>query len=277
MGLFKGVAVCAAFLVTAGCQGFPFDMGIMDRADSVRPDMTSYFAQRIQDGRRHLHAQRPGAAITAFRQASYHPDFAGDAYNGMAIAYDRLGRYDLAERFFMQAVEVSPADERYARNAARFGNTMLARREVNEAVRLAQGETEDTQTSKVNSQLEDIASALDADIGPTPQDRMTRSSIREVHIASREDWTKRAMADQAPRPAVMHIEGRQAADTRLAATAPQYPVTMKLASIPFAQADASSQSRFANANGNANIRVTGQLILREQRTYPISVSLAPAS
>ncbi len=83
-------------------------------------DMTEYFELRLAAGRAHLKAGRPTQAVTAFRQASYDPRFAGEAYNGMAIAYAQIGRDDLASALFAKAVAANPNDERFARNLARL-------------------------------------------------------------------------------------------------------------------------------------------------------------
>ncbi|MEP6867712.1 MAG: hypothetical protein ABJA20_04285 [Novosphingobium sp.] len=48
----------------------------------------------------------------------------------MGVAYARLGRYDLAERFFAQAMSVDPENVRYAENMVRLKrSTELAMRD----------------------------------------------------------------------------------------------------------------------------------------------------
>lgn len=101
-----------------GCQAiFGSDQAEADLQDL---DMSGYFDQRLAMGKAHLDAGRPTKAIVAFRQASYDPRVAGEAYNGMAIAYDQLGRADLAARYFEAAVAAAPEDARFARNLARL-------------------------------------------------------------------------------------------------------------------------------------------------------------
>lgn len=116
------IATIAGLVLVAtsltGCQSI-FHSGTAS-ADLRSVDMSDYFAQRLAAGKANLAAGRPAKAIEAFRQASYHPAYAGEAYNGMAIGYDLIGRADLAARFFAEAVEAAPGDERFARNLAKL-------------------------------------------------------------------------------------------------------------------------------------------------------------
>ncbi|KLI64405.1 tetratricopeptide repeat protein [Aurantiacibacter marinus] len=281
MNKIQGSMLCCAIVALSGCQSFPMHFGMQDRAEASVPDMSSYFAQRLNDGRRHLSAQRPGAAVDAFRQASYHPDFAGEAYNGMAIAFDQMGRYDLAERFFAQAMEAAPEDERFARNAARFDTTMLARTRTEVPVQFANksatpAATEITAT--LSAIAEELDAELDAELGAMPEERMQRVSTREVRIASREDWTSRAQVSAAARPAVMHIgSGRSLAERGPAAEEAQYPVRIALTAVPIARQSNTAEtasSRFVGSNGDAvRVRVSGNLIARDRPIYPISLAL----
>lgn len=69
-------------------------------------------------GRAHLAAQRNGLAIEAFNRALVFGGPAAPALNGLGVAYARLGRADLAYRFFTQASKADPANPLYARNLA---------------------------------------------------------------------------------------------------------------------------------------------------------------
>jgi hypothetical protein len=58
-------------------------------------------------------------ALEAFRrEAREHPDSA-EGYNGIAAAYDMIGRYDLSERYYQMALAHAPMDGRIYRNMAR--------------------------------------------------------------------------------------------------------------------------------------------------------------
>lgn len=103
------------------------------RLSSADLDMADYFADRIAMGRALMDRQRYGAALVAFRQARYHPDYAGDAYNGMAVAYAKLGRADLAERFFLEASRVDPGNPRYMANLTHLRDDMTEMAAVEQA------------------------------------------------------------------------------------------------------------------------------------------------
>ncbi len=87
--------------------------------------MGDYFASRLETGRMHLKQGNLTKAIEAFRQASYDPETAPEAFNGMAVAYSQLGRNDVARDLFMRAIEKDPVDQRYWRNLARVDEQIM--------------------------------------------------------------------------------------------------------------------------------------------------------
>ncbi|HEX2793964.1 MAG TPA: tetratricopeptide repeat protein [Croceicoccus sp.] len=111
-----GLVLAATSL--SGCQAFGGSREASLSAQDL--DMSEYFERRLATGRAELKAGRPTQAVVAFRQASYDPRYAGEAYNGMAIAYAQIGREDLAASLFARAVAAAPEDERFARNLARL-------------------------------------------------------------------------------------------------------------------------------------------------------------
>lgn len=111
--------IVAASLALSGCQAI-FGPSLASRSEVQNVDMGDYFEGRLAIGRLYLEKGLTTQAITAFRQASYDPRFAGEAFNGMAVAYDQLGRSDLAHRYFAMAVEAAPQDDRFSRNLARL-------------------------------------------------------------------------------------------------------------------------------------------------------------
>lgn len=74
-------------------------------------------------GRTHLLAQRNGLAIEAFNRAIAQGEPAAPALNGLGVAYSRLGRTDVAYRFFSQAVRAEPENPVFARNLVRLTNS----------------------------------------------------------------------------------------------------------------------------------------------------------
>ncbi len=124
----RKIATLAGLVLAAtslsGCQAFGGGGNAALTAQDF--DMSDYFERRIATGRAELKAGRPTLAIVAFRQASYDPRYAGEAYNGMAIGYTQIGREDLAASLFAKAVTAAPGDERFARNLARLeGNGVI--------------------------------------------------------------------------------------------------------------------------------------------------------
>jgi hypothetical protein len=78
----------------------------------------------IEEGRGHLAAGNPGLAIEAFQRALATGESVGPAANGIGVAYARIGRADLARRYFHQAIAVSPQDSAYLANLDRLESTL---------------------------------------------------------------------------------------------------------------------------------------------------------
>src|SRR3546814_7754482 len=74
--------------------------------------------------------------------AALNPDAAPEAYNGLGVAYARLGRADLAERYFKMALSMEGTNPRFAANLERFYNSPLA----NSSRALAMRAKEDEET-----------------------------------------------------------------------------------------------------------------------------------
>lgn len=85
---------------------------------------------RFEEGRAALDNGHYAAAIVAYSEARSEPDLLAPSLNGMAVAYSRLGRLDLAGRYFAQAVAADPDDERFRNNLA-----LLRRQEMEEMAR----------------------------------------------------------------------------------------------------------------------------------------------
>ena len=58
-------------------------------------------------------------AVDAYRKAIRHNPGNASAYNGLAIAYDQLGRHDLSRRYYELALAYAPREGKYYRNLAR--------------------------------------------------------------------------------------------------------------------------------------------------------------
>ena len=74
----------------------------------------------LDEGKQALRQGAAASAIVSFRIASLAPVTAADAHNGLAIAYTMLGRGDLAEELFQQAIRENPEEAKYGANLARY-------------------------------------------------------------------------------------------------------------------------------------------------------------
>lgn len=81
-------------------------------------EQKDYGAAQLAEGRKALDRGDDLAAITAFSNVQRIPQFAAEAHNGMAIGYARVGRPDLAERYFRQAIIEAPGEPRFLNNLA---------------------------------------------------------------------------------------------------------------------------------------------------------------
>jgi len=98
-------------------------------------------------GRRALDNGNSGLAIEAFRQAMASGEEPAPAFNGLGVAYARIGRVDLAQRYFEQATALVPNEPRYQANLARLiASPLFARRHDGDRAEalLAAAQTEQT-------------------------------------------------------------------------------------------------------------------------------------
>ena len=77
-------------------------------------------ASATDTGRSQLADGQVGLAVESFQRALASGEPIAPAANGMGVAYARLGRFDLAQRFFEQAMATDPSEARYADNLARL-------------------------------------------------------------------------------------------------------------------------------------------------------------
>lgn len=182
------LVVGAMAAAVAGCQSSPWNGRFMAHADSAKSQRGAGLgAQQLEEGRQHLKDGNISRAVALFQLARMDRDTAAEANNGLAVAYAKLGRPDLAERYFRVAITLEPGDTRYVANLLRLqGHVMMARQEV-AATRLATAE---------------LPAAAPAEPARTRQ-------ADPVHRVSQGEFRIRTVApDSAPS---MRVEYRQAA------------------------------------------------------------------
>jgi tetratricopeptide (TPR) repeat protein len=229
---FIALMLASGSTMLGGCQVFHSAFAAKPAGPKTASvDLSSYFAERLETGRRDLQANRPAQAITAFRQASYDPASAGSAFNGMAIAYSQMGRDDLARRYFTAAMQADPNDGRFARNLARLDQGVPS---VVPERAFAQIDPEGAEA------IAPVAAAIPETSRRTHREPaalgLTRVSPREVTLPSRESGSAaRPTEIRAPAraEATATAFGRVTVDGRsLRNPRSDYPVRLALTDVP---------------------------------------------
>ena len=186
------IATCVAAAVTlSGCQSFVSALGFGPRDHERRAEATTpvFGNSELERGRAALKAGYPGNAIAQFRLAALNEKAAPDAFNGMAVAYAKLGRADLAERYFKMAVSLDSANPKFAANLQRFyesplGNSSraLAMREKEAEAQLAA--VADAASAQGLLAAQDTSERRGAVTIERPAVQMTRTSGRELLLST---------------------------------------------------------------------------------------------
>lgn len=110
--------VLASAVLLSGCQ-FLGNLNLGHRGGQARTTqaMANFYTDK---GRELLRSGRPGEAIEAFNLALATGEAPAPAYNGLGVAYSRIGRPDLSYRFFKKATMSDPASAVYANNLDRL-------------------------------------------------------------------------------------------------------------------------------------------------------------
>ena len=118
--LLHKLLVCSCFAALGGCQ-FLGNLHLTHRGPAAHSADTRLAAMpgaALQTGRDHLRAGRIGLAIDAYNLALASGEDPAAAYNGLGVAYARLGRSDAAYHFFRKAVMSDPLNAVYSHNLA---------------------------------------------------------------------------------------------------------------------------------------------------------------
>ena len=180
------VAGMLAATLLGGCQSIfghhaKLDIRPLDAASSPEAG-----AIALEEGKQFLRSGAVGSAIVALQKAATDRATAPDAHNGLAVAYALLGRGDLAERFFQQAMVENPSEAKYSANLAKFYQSREAAlaREVRVSAP-AFVAAPDTELAVVAEQFDKVIQAGPGAIrvsAATRENAITRVSQNEVTI-----------------------------------------------------------------------------------------------
>lgn len=189
----KCLSMAALTIATAsslgGCQAiFGGHQAANSTSDlrEVLPD--DYGNLQLAAGRKALDEGRTSDAIDAFMVARLYEPNAAAAYNGLGVAYSRIGRADLAERFFRTAIAHAPDDTRYRANLATFYSRNNMIRSVDQTPMLAADTAERPAETRPVERTASIAPpSATVHIGVAPEaavaaNRLQRISAHEVMI-----------------------------------------------------------------------------------------------
>ena len=130
---YRASLMLTVLSVPLGACSSLFGIHMADRAS--RPMPTSQVSSvalatptvtKTMLGRQQLADGQVGAAIETFQAALASGEDRAPAVNGLGVAYARLGRSDLALRYFQEATTIAPADQRYANNLALLLNSQTS-------------------------------------------------------------------------------------------------------------------------------------------------------
>ena len=164
-------AQTAPVLGTVTPKAMPVQSGASSKGSLQAPAFST------QAGRQQLAQGQTGLAIESFRKALANAEPRAPALNGLAVAYSRLGRFDLAQRFFHEAIAADPQDVRYSENLARLMRSpVFAMRRDGDIARAAEAQQQ--------ADAAETAVALAAANSAPKRGRLNRVSKHEFHIAS---------------------------------------------------------------------------------------------
>ena len=135
IGLAAPLGACSSFLgIHLSHRAAPAEPVQAAAAPAPAVQVVAQAESATALGRKQLADGQTGLAIESFQKALAAGEPIAPAVNGLGVAYARLGRLDLAQRYFQQAAASDPADSRYADNLVRVTRS-LADRDVAQLAR----------------------------------------------------------------------------------------------------------------------------------------------
>ncbi len=216
------------------------------QVDSASSTEMAQVNPALDQGRQLLKAGRIAQAIDLLRVAQRDPSSMAEASNGLGVAYAKLGRHDLADRYFKMALALEPTDTRFAANVLRLErdfNLNMKRQEA--AARLAKKADEEREARLARAAVRQggIERVSRGQVAIRTHSTTTNGAPRTEVFAMNSSASE---AEEAARPDVQVEVGVQ---TESEETAKGYPVT-----VDFSR-NLSSRSNGAENQGQYPVRV----------------------
>ncbi len=284
------IALCtAAAFSLSGCQSFVSALGFGPKDSEPRraEASTSVFGQdELELGRKALKAGYPANSIKLFRLAALDENVAPDAFNGLGVAYAKLGRADLAERYFKMAVSLDGSNPKYAANLQRFYNSplgnshrALAMRESEAEEQLAAIEKSAEQQGLLGTPAQTQASERRGSLTlERPPVRLSRTSGREIRLSTGATAAGRgfslpavAVRNPAKTPVVVETESEETEEVSVEEPEAKssQPKQISMAGVPSSNASYPVRISISKPQG-------GKSATAKRANYPLRVALAPS-
>jgi tetratricopeptide (TPR) repeat protein len=255
MSAFKRFACAAALLPLMACASAEFRPRAIANAFEMRGDADAALAQ----ARFNFDAGNYALAISGFRNALRREPANAEAYIGLSQSYDRLGRFDLAQRYYQEGLALSPDDPNLRRSyaAALRARNMEAQARAIEESRQARAEnaepTPSMASASITIELPDLPVEPPALPASEPVPRLERLSRGEVALVTVER----------PAAPVRHAPAR-AAEAASAQRLPARLVRGERQQLVFDFAPAPAAAPPSPRQANADIRVLNAVGRRGQ-------------
>lgn len=218
MSAFRLTSLVVSAGLLAGCQSFALTSWMFKKgpdAQHATPRLAGDTSGALAEGAVYLKAGQLSAAVASYRIALLDDASRAEANNGLAVAYARMGREDLADRYFRAAMATDPENPRFAANLLRLQRQVdLAR---NRDLYTGVGATAD---------IPGMQMATPDPVSTSLQNGMVEHVSRgEVHLHTRMDGR------QAPRMIVVAPDGTPrppSAEPRSGPAPQEYPIRIGL-------------------------------------------------
>lgn len=169
--------IIAGAAMLSGCQSFFLTSWMFKggRSAGARGEaLAANGAGALEDGRAFLREGNLSAAVASFSIAQLDRSTQADATNGLAVAYAKLGRLDLAERYFRAAIATAPDNPTFVANLLRLQQEVMLAKQTTGPEAVAVAAASPPPSPKLPS----------AELLTGPAQRVSRG---EIHVQARQD------------------------------------------------------------------------------------------